>query len=53
MNKIDFLWDYRKWPKNQHGGEVDSDSRFKVKGFEVIGDVSNNIKNVNSSENTE
>ena len=43
--------------EDQHDGEVDSDSRFKIKGFEVVSDVSNNIeedrRNINSSENTE
>ena len=30
--------------EDQHDGEVDSDGRFKIKRFEVVSDVSNNIE---------
>ena len=40
--------------EHQHDGEVDSDGRFKIKRFEVVGDVSNDVEedrgNVNRGE---
>ena len=43
--------------QDQHHREVDSDSGFKIKRFEVVGDVSNDVEenrgNIDSGQNTQ